>query len=84
MSDFLEQVIAERRADVAAARAAVPDDEIRARAQVGPRRPIDQFFQSLRHRRSSLAVIAEVLAVRSGRRARSLRERVAPIHAQTD
>jgi len=60
MSDFLEQVIAERRADVAAARAAVPDDEIRARAQVGPRRPIDQFFQSLRHRRSSLAVIAEV------------------------
>ena len=32
----------------------------------------------------ALAVIAEVLAVRSGRRARSLRERVAPIHAQTD
>jgi xanthine dehydrogenase accessory factor len=29
----------------------------------------------------ALAVIAEVLAVRSGRRARSLRERVAPIHA---
>jgi len=32
----------------------------------------------------ALAVIAEVLAVRSGRRARSLRERMAPIHAQTD
>jgi xanthine/CO dehydrogenase XdhC/CoxF family maturation factor len=32
----------------------------------------------------ALAVIAEVLAVRSGRRARSLRERVAPIHAPTD
>lgn len=32
----------------------------------------------------ALAVIAEILAVRSGRRARSLRERAAPIHAQTD
>jgi xanthine/CO dehydrogenase XdhC/CoxF family maturation factor len=32
----------------------------------------------------ALAVIAEVLAVRSGRRARSLRERVAAIHAPTD
>jgi len=32
----------------------------------------------------ALAVIAEVLAVRSGRRARSLRERLAPIHAPTD
>ena len=32
----------------------------------------------------ALAVIAEILAVRSGRRARSLRERTAPIHAPTD
>ena len=32
----------------------------------------------------ALAVIAEVLAVRSGRRARSLRERLAPIHAPID
>lgn len=32
----------------------------------------------------ALAVIAEILAVRSGRRARSLRERQAPIHAQRD
>jgi len=32
----------------------------------------------------AVAVIAEVLAVRSGRRARSLRERLAPIHAPTD
>jgi len=32
----------------------------------------------------ALAVIAEILAVRSGRRARSLRERLAPIHAPTD
>jgi xanthine dehydrogenase accessory factor len=32
----------------------------------------------------ALAVIAEVLAVRSGRRARSLRERLAPIHAPTE
>jgi indole-3-glycerol phosphate synthase len=60
MSDFLEQVIAERRADVAAARAAVPDDQLRARAQAGSLRPFDQFYQSLRYRRSSLAVIAEV------------------------
>ena len=60
MTDFLDQVTRERRADVAAARAAVPDDEIRARAQVGPGRPFDQFFQSLRHRRSAVAVIAEV------------------------
>jgi len=60
MSDFLEQVIAERRADVAAARLAVPDDQILARAQVGPMRPFDHFAQTLRSRRSSLAVIAEV------------------------
>src|SRR2546429_437741 len=32
----------------------------------------------------AVAVIAEVLAVRSGRRARSLRERLAPIHAPTN
>lgn len=32
----------------------------------------------------ALAVIAEILAVRSGRRARSLRERKAPIHAPVD
>jgi xanthine dehydrogenase accessory factor len=32
----------------------------------------------------ALAVIAEILAVRSGRRARSLRDRQAPIHAPTD
>jgi len=32
----------------------------------------------------ALAVIAEILAVRSGRRARSLRDRQAAIHASTD
>jgi xanthine/CO dehydrogenase XdhC/CoxF family maturation factor len=32
----------------------------------------------------ALAVIAEILAVRSGRRPQSLRERTAPIHAATD
>ena len=32
----------------------------------------------------ALSVIAEILAVRSGRRARSLRERAAPIHAAAD
>jgi len=60
MSDFLEQVIRERRADVAAARAAVSDDRILAQAQVGPQRPFDHFYQTMRNRRSSLAVIAEV------------------------
>jgi indole-3-glycerol phosphate synthase len=60
MTDFLEQVTRERRADVAAARTALPDDRIQAQAQVGPMRPFDHFRQALRDRRSSLAVIAEV------------------------
>jgi len=60
MSDFLAQVIRERRADVAAARSVVPDDQISARAQVGPVRPFDHFYQTMRNRRSSIAVIAEV------------------------
>ena len=63
MTDFLEQVIAERRADVAAARVAVPDDAVSASARLGPRRPVDHFHRSLRHRGSSLAVIAEVKRV---------------------
>jgi indole-3-glycerol phosphate synthase len=64
MTDFLDQVVAERRAYVAAARAAVPDDEIRARAQIGPRRPLDGFYQALRHTHPlHLAVIAEVKRV---------------------
>jgi len=60
MSDFLEQVMAERRADVASARATLPDDEMSARASIGPLRPFDQFYQTVRHRRTGLAVIAEV------------------------
>jgi indole-3-glycerol phosphate synthase len=64
MTDFLEQVVAERRAYVAAARAAVPDDEIHAKAQVGPRRPRDQFYQAVRRTHPlHLAVIAEVKRV---------------------
>jgi indole-3-glycerol phosphate synthase len=63
MSDFLELVIGERRADVAAARAAVPDDRMRAQARVGPLRPFDQFHQALRQRPYGLAVIAEVKRV---------------------
>jgi len=63
MTDFLEQVVRERRADVAAARRAVPDDQIHAQARVGPLRPFDQLYQSLRYRRSGLAVIAEVKRV---------------------
>jgi len=60
MSDFLEQLMAERRADVASARATLPDDEMSARASIGPPRPFDQFYQTVRHRRTGLAVIAEV------------------------
>ena len=60
MTDFLEQVMAERRADVASARAALPDDEMSARARVGSLRPFDHFYQTLRHRRTGLGVIAEV------------------------
>ena len=60
MSDFLEQVIAERRADVAAARKAVPDEVVIAGARLSTGRPFDHFYQALRHRGSSLAVIAEV------------------------
>jgi len=65
MSDFLEQIILERRGDVAAARAAVSDERMRSQARVGPLRPFDQFHQALRNRdrRMGLAVIAEVKRV---------------------
>ena len=39
MSDFLEQVIAERRADVAAAKARVPEDELVVHARRAVRTP---------------------------------------------
>jgi indole-3-glycerol phosphate synthase len=62
MSDFLEQVIAERRQDVAAARRVVPDASIAARAQVAGRPP-RLFWRSLLADRAHLAVIAEVKRV---------------------
>src|SRR5256886_2604314 len=55
-----------------------PMDEARVYGPVG----LDIGTDGAEH--VAVAVIAEVLAVRSGRRARSLRERLAPIHAPTD
>jgi indole-3-glycerol phosphate synthase len=59
MTDFLEQVVAERRADVAAARRAVPDAVIAARAKLAGRPP-HHLWRSLLSDRAHLAVIAEV------------------------
>jgi indole-3-glycerol phosphate synthase len=59
MSDFLEQVIRERRAYVMEARRRVPDSEIRSKATAS-RRPDDLLDHVLRDHRGSLAVIAEV------------------------
>jgi indole-3-glycerol phosphate synthase len=59
MSDFLEQVIRERRAYVMGARRRVPDSEIRSKATAS-RRPDDLLDHVLRGHRGSLAVIAEV------------------------
>lgn len=59
MTDFLEQVVAERRADVARARERVPDAEMRLRAAAYGLR-IDHFHRQLAGRRGSLSVIAEV------------------------
>src|SRR6266702_1923926 len=58
--------------------AAAPVDEGRVYGPVGLDIGTDGAEQV------ALAVIAEILAVRSGRRARSLRERQAPIHAPAD
>src|SRR4029077_12827122 len=55
MSDFREQVLSERRRDVAAARLAMPDEQVRAMAQVGPMRPFDQLYHAIRYRQSSLS-----------------------------
>lgn len=63
MSDFLEQVLRERRADVAAARALRSDAEAHAHAQIGPQRPLDEFLRRLRLVRPGIAVIAEVKRV---------------------
>lgn len=73
MTDFLEQVIAERRADVARAKAQVPEAALllRARQRIGARVPrdyalgdarrgIDAFTAALRILHGHLGVIAEV------------------------
>lgn len=72
MSDFLEQVIAERRADVARDKAAFPEEELLASAKhnvFSPRRGQgvtavkpghDAFTYALVIRRARLAVIAEI------------------------
>ncbi len=65
MTDFLDRVVAERRADVAAARERVPEDELRAFAMPRARSSAGAAFQlALRARsRGGLAVIAEVKRV---------------------
>ncbi len=77
MSDFLERLVVERRADVAAARGRVPERELIANAELHPvanalgetalsvRLPGDAFTTALQRRRQEgrLAVIAEVKRV---------------------
>ncbi len=63
MSDFLEQVIAERRADVAEARTRVDDAAMRAHATISLARERDRFYAALRSDRAHVAVIAEVKRV---------------------
>jgi len=63
MSDFLEDAITWRRAEVAASRKRVPDAEMRAQASLSPSPRLDWFHQSLRGGRANLAVIAEVKRV---------------------
>jgi indole-3-glycerol phosphate synthase len=62
MTDFLEQVVAERRGDVAEARARMSDAVIAARARASGRPP-RLFWRSLLADREHLAVIAEVKRV---------------------
>jgi indole-3-glycerol phosphate synthase len=58
MSDFLEQVMNERRAYVADARRRLPDLEMKMRAGSSGR--VDHLYRALRGHRGRLAVIAEV------------------------
>ena len=63
MSDFLEDVVRSRRAEVEAAKRLVSDAEIRANAGVSSSTRLDWFHQSLRNGRANLAVVAEVKRV---------------------
>jgi len=60
VTDFLEQVIRERRMDVAAARALVTDAEMRANAAASPNTRVGWFHQALWNGRANLTVVAEV------------------------
>jgi indole-3-glycerol phosphate synthase len=62
VTNFLEQVMAERRQDVAAARRRVPDEVVAAQARIAGRPP-HHFWRSLLADRAHLAVIAEVKRV---------------------
>jgi indole-3-glycerol phosphate synthase len=66
MTDFLEQVIAERRADVAQAQSRVSAEVIAARARTSDRPP-HLFWRALLQDRDHLAVIAEVKRVSPAR-----------------
>ena len=60
MTDFLEQVIRERRADVAEARRLFPEADMRANAAASPNMRIGWFHRTLWNGRANLTVIAEV------------------------
>ena len=63
MTDFLELVVRERRADVAEARKRVDVAAMRAHATLSISRLLDRFYAALRSDRGHLAVIAEVKRV---------------------
>jgi len=63
MTDFLDEVITLRRAEVAASRKLVSDAEMRTNASISPSPRLDWFHQSLRNGRANLAVIGEVKRV---------------------
>jgi indole-3-glycerol phosphate synthase len=67
MSDFLEQVIRERRADVLEARRVVDDATMRAHAALSTSRAPDRLYAALRSDRGHIAVIAEVKRVSPAR-----------------
>jgi indole-3-glycerol phosphate synthase len=63
MTDFLEQVIRERRADVATARTRVSESAMREHASQSVSRAHERFDAALRSDRGHIAVIAEVKRV---------------------
>ena len=63
MSDFLERVVAERRADVAERRVGADMDELRARADAWPRQRAEALYRRSHASHLGLSVIAEVKRV---------------------